>query len=405
LLEKIVKFIKRFFISPISDSDKTKFIISITRINVVRAKITAITFVILEVMMLLFHYISNRENLFDIPYIYYGFMYIIMLVVMIAFLMIFTKLGANVSKNISYIRYTGIFFISFILIWCAGISLLDQLSSGQVIVYVVAVISIAITPFYNPVTLFIVYLTIHSLFLAAMPYFQKSTQLLLGNSINTTTFVIMSWAISCMRYKKQAEDFNNRKIILKKNAELRLINKQLQEANKKLEIMSMTDGLTGIINRLCFENIINDEWNRCKRYSIPLSLIMVDIDFFKEFNDKYGHQAGDRCIKLVADILTVYAKRSSDKVARYGGDEFVVLLPHTEKENALNLAEQMRKGVEEKSVPHLSSDVSKHVTISLGINTIIPSDESSIDEFIRNTDKALYMAKERRNCSVFARQQ
>ena len=132
MLEKIVKFIKRFFISPISDSDKTKFIISITRINVVRAKITAITFVILEVMMLLFHYISNRENLFDIPYIYYGFMYIIMLVVMIAFLMIFTKLGANVSKNISYIRYTGIFFISFILIWCAGISLLDQLTSGQV---------------------------------------------------------------------------------------------------------------------------------------------------------------------------------------------------------------------------------------------------------------------------------
>jgi len=129
---------------------------------------------------------------------------------------------------------------------------------------------------------------------------------------------------------------------------------------------------------------------------------MVDIDFFKEFNDNYGHQAGDCCIKLVADVLTAYAKRSSDKVARYGGDEFVALLPHTDKEYALNLAEQMRKGVEEKSVPHLYSSVSDHVTISLGINTIIPSDESSIDEFINNTDKALYMAKKRRNCSVFA---
>lgn len=132
---------------------------------------------------------------------------------------------------------------------------------------------------------------------------------------------------------------------------------------------------------------------------------MVDVDFFKEFNDKYGHQAGDSCLKLIADVLTDFAKRSSDKVVRYGGDEFVVLLPHTNKENALNLAEQMRKGVEARFIRHLSSKVSDHVTISLGINTIIPSDESSIDEFISNTDKALYRAKARRNCSVFAMQQ
>lgn len=332
-------------------------------------------------------------------------MYIIMLVVMIAFYAIFTKLGADVPKHISCIRFTGISFISFILIWCAGISLLDQLTNGQVIVYVVAVISIAITPIYEPVILFLVYLVIHSLFLITMPYFQESTQLLLGNSINSTTFVIMSWAISCMRYKKQAEDFNNKKIILKKNEELRLINIQLQEANQKLEIMSMTDGLTGVMNRSKFETTIKDEWNRCKRHSIPLSLIMVDIDFFKEFNDNYGHQAGDRCVKLIADVLTVYAKRSSDKVARYGGDEFMVLLPYTNGEGALNLAEQIRKGVEEKSVPHSCSNISDHVTVSLGINTIIPSDESSIDKFISNTDKALYMAKKRRNCSVFAIQQ
>jgi len=235
-----------------------------------------------------------------------------------------------------------------------------------------------------------------------MPFFQESAQLLFGNSINSTTFVIMSWAISCMRYKKQAEDFFNKKIILEKNDELRMINMKLQEANKKLEIMSMTDYLTGIFNRLSFETAIKEEWSRCKQHSIPLSLIMVDIDSFKEFNDNYGHQAGDCCIKLVADVLTSYAIRSSDKVARYGGDEFVVLLPHTDKENALNLAEKMRKNVEEKSIPHLFSNISDHVTISLGINTIIPSDESSIDEFIRNTDKALYMAKKKRNCSVFA---
>ena len=402
MLVKIVEFIKSFFIRPMSDSDKAEFFISINKINIVRAKITTITFVILEVMMLVFHYSINRENLFITPYIYYGSMYILMLVVMIAFFIIFTKLGTDVPKHISCIRSTGIFFIGFILMWCAGISLLDQLTSGQVIVYVVAIISVAITPFFEPLILLLVYLTIHSLFLIAMPYFQESTRLLLGNSINTTTFVIMSWAISCMRYKKQAEDFKNEKVILQKNEELKLINMQLQEANRKLEIMSMTDSLTGIINRSSFETIIKDEWNRCKRHSIPLSLIMADVDFFKAFNDNYGHQAGDSCVKLVADVLKAQAKRSSDKVARYGGDEFMVLLPHTDKKDALNLAEQMRKGMEDKSIPHLYSDVSDHVTISLGINTIIPSDESSIDEFINNTDKALYMAKKRRNCSVFA---
>ncbi|HHY81650.1 MAG TPA: GGDEF domain-containing protein [Clostridiales bacterium] len=395
---RIVEFIKSFLITPMSDSDKAEFTISINRINVVRAKITAITFIILEVMVLLMHYRMNRENLFNSPYIYYGSMYILNLAAMIAFFAIFTRLEVDVPKHISSIRYTGIFFIVFILMWCAGISLLDQLTNGQVIVYTVAVLSVAITPIYEPGILFLVYLTIHLFFLIALPYFQESKQLIFGNSLNSTTFVIMSWAISFMRYKKQAEEFNNKKIILKKNDELRLINMQLQEANQKLKIMSMTDSLTGVINRLNFETIINDEWSRCKRHSIPLSLIMVDIDFFKQFNDNYGHQAGDNCIKLIADVLKAYAKRSSDKVARYGGDEFVVLLPHTDKESALNLAEQMRKGVEEKSVPHLYSNVSDHVTISLGINTIIPSDESSIHEFISSTDKALYKAKERRNC-------
>lgn len=402
MLVRIKKCIKGLFITPMSGSDKIEFTISIYRINIARVKITIVTFIILEAMMLALHCFLNREKLFDDPYIYYGFMYALMLVAMAVFFAIFSKLGADVAKYLACIRFVGILFIAFILLWCAGISLLDQLSSGQVIVYIVAIISIAITPFFEPLTLFLVYLTIHSLFLFAMPYFQKSLQLIYGNAINATTFVIISWAISYMRYQKQAEDFINKKTILRKNEELRLMNRQLQEANRKLEVMSMTDGLTGVFNRLSFGTIIKDEWDRCKRNSAPLSLIMVDIDFFKEFNDNYGHQAGDCCIKLVAELLTVYAKDPMCKVARYGGDELVVVLPYTDKKEAWELAEQVREGVEAKTIAHMGSTASNHVTISLGINTTIPSDESSIEEFIRSTDKALYMAKERRNCSVFA---
>lgn len=117
-MKKIVKSIKSFFATSISDSDKMEFIISINSINIVRAKITAITFAILEAMMLLIHYRMNRENLFNIPYIYYGFMYILMIVVMIAFFIIFTKLGTDISKHISGIRYTGIFLSA---LYCRGV--------------------------------------------------------------------------------------------------------------------------------------------------------------------------------------------------------------------------------------------------------------------------------------------
>ena len=189
------------------------------------------------------------------------------------------------------------------------------------------------------------------------------------------------------------------RVVRKADRELR-INKELERANHKLEILSQTDGLTGVFNRFMFEMRIQDEWNRCKRHSIPLSLIMVDIDAFKSFNDNYGHQAGDNCIRQIAEVLSACAKRSSDTVARYGGEEFVIVLPHTEKENALQLAEQMRKKAEIMAIPHLQSGISDYITISLGVNTIIPSDESTIEKFISDTDKALYKAKERRNCTA-----
>jgi diguanylate cyclase (GGDEF)-like protein len=405
LLFRIVRFIKGLFTTPLSDCDKNEFAVSINRINIARAKITTLTFVIIEAIMLLIHCVINRENLFEMPYICYGFMYVLMLLVMIALFAAFTKLGADVPKNISFIRIAGIIFIGFILIWCAGISLLDQLMNGQVIVYVVAIISVAITPILEPVSVLLVYLTVHILFLMALPFLQESRQLLFANTVNTSAFVVMSWMISCMRYKKQAEDFINKKVILKKNEELNLINLELQKANQKLEVMSRTDSLTGTLNRLCFEKTIKDEWDRCKRDSIPLSLIIVDIDSFKRINDKYGHQTGDSCIKLIADVLTVCAGQYAGKVARYGGDEFIVLLPQTDKEGALRLAELMRAGVEERAVSSMHSKAPDHVTISLGINTIIPSDELSIDDFISDTDKALYMAKERRNCAVYAMRQ
>ena len=390
-----LKPFKKLLSISLPEKDQTEFVINVNRINIVRSQITAMAFMILEAFLLTISFIIYRGDFFKTPY---GIMYITMLSAMTAFLLIFIKLGSNVPKYGICIRFAGIFFISFILAWCAGISLLDQLTNGQVIVYVIAIISIAVTPIYEPFLLLLMYLIIHIFFLILLPYFQKSAELLFANSVNSTAFLIISWAISCMRYKKQAEDFNNKKIIQAKNDELKWMNKELEEANRKLKILSQTDALTGVYNRSMFETKMGDEWSRCKRHSIPLSLIMADIDYFKSFNDKYGHQAGDHCIQQIAGILSASARRSSDIVARYGGEEFIIVLPHIERKKALELAEQMRKSAEEMTVQYLNSEVSNNITISLGVNTVIPTDELSIEGFIYNTDKALYKAKEKRNC-------
>lgn len=399
---KILDRIKRLFSVSVPDGHKKEFVTDVNRSNMIKLKITAITFISLEAMMTVVHHIVNRGNLFAAPYIYYGSMYIVMLAAMTAFLVIAVKLGRDVPKYITVIRYAGVVFIGFILMWCAGISLLDQMSSGQVIVYVVAIIAVAITPIFKPAALLLTYALVHSAFLLIIPHVQASAELLFMNSVNTTAFVIMSWAISFMRYKRAIEEYNNRQIIMQKNHELNVINLQLQAANQRLEILSRTDGLTGVFNRATFDEKINDEWDRCKGRSVPLSLIIADIDLFKEYNDNYGHQAGDYCLKQIAGVLTACVKSPSDMVARFGGEEFVILLPHSDNEDALKLAEKIRTGVEEAVVPHLYSGISDHVTISLGVNSVIPSEESSVYEFINDADVALYKAKERRNCSVSA---
>ncbi|MDF2674059.1 MAG: hypothetical protein K0R09_2327 [Clostridiales bacterium] len=331
MFSKFIKLIRSSLILSVSGKYKREFEIGINRINIVRGKITAVTFIISEILILIVSLLAKKEAFFTPPTLYYGTMYILIIIIMVIHLLVFIKLGKNIPKYRTSILVAGISFASFILLWCAWISLLDQLSSGgQIIVYTVAIISVAVAPFYKPIALLFIYLIIHTLFLTLMVYFQKSSGIIFGDCVNSTSFLIISWVISLMRYKNQVEVFSNKKIMQEKSDELKKVNKELGEANQKLEKLSQADGLTGIFNRSVFDKTIKIEWDRCKRHFTSLSLIMIDIDFFKSFNDKYGHQAGDDCIMQVARALSECARRSSDIVARYGGEEFAIILPHME---------------------------------------------------------------------------
>ncbi len=175
--------------------------------------------------------------------------------------------------------------------------------------------------------------------------------------------------------------------------ENRRLLEELARKNKELERLSLLDGLTDIANRRYFDTVIAREWNRAKRKKSPMSLIMADIDYFKLYNDTYGHQEGDRCLKSVAGALHSAMQRPGDFLARYGGEEFAAILPDTEREGALYIAENMRIKVRNLNIPHGSSEVSDRVSLSIGVSTFQPGDGSNIRRIIEWADRALYRAK------------
>ena len=170
-------------------------------------------------------------------------------------------------------------------------------------------------------------------------------------------------------------------------------NEHLASAIETLHKISAQDGLTGVANRRHFDETLALEWRRAARAHTPLSLLMLDIDYFKSFNDTAGHQAGDDCLRNVAQTLGETIQRAGDLVARYGGEEFALLLPETDADHALQIATRLRERVEELRLPHPSSPLG-HVTVSIGVASVIPPrDGSGSGDFVRVADAALYDAK------------
>src|SRR5207302_9711460 len=171
------------------------------------------------------------------------------------------------------------------------------------------------------------------------------------------------------------------------------VTRQLDAAYQRLQRISFLDGLTEIANRRRFDEFIDHEWRRALRSSSPLSMIMIDIDFFKAFNDTYGHQHGDECLRRVAGALNVGLHRPGDLAARYGGEEFAVVLAGANRAGAVVVAETLRAKVEALAIPHAGSRVSDRITISLGVGSTIPAPESAPSTLIAVADRALYHAK------------
>ncbi|MBI4692498.1 MAG: bacteriohemerythrin [Gammaproteobacteria bacterium] len=171
-------------------------------------------------------------------------------------------------------------------------------------------------------------------------------------------------------------------------------NAALTDANRQLEKASRTDGLLGIANRKYFDEKLREEWQRGRRERHPLGLIMLDVDHFKRYNDSYGHIAGDACLRAVAGAAGGALKRPGDLIARYGGEELVIMLPHTDVAGALAVARQVLEHIHALALPHCDSPVAPHVTVSMGVASRFADTARSAESLIAAADAALYAAKE-----------
>lgn len=216
---------------------------------------------------------------------------------------------------------------------------------------------------------------------------QQTTILVATMIIIATMFSI----IVILRIRKIQQDLN----LSHKNLELKVEERtrELSRLNQKLKDASEHDELTNLYNRRKFNIFLENEYERTNRLNSKFALIMIDIDYFKQYNDHYGHQEGDHCLTQVASIMSMCLPRSIDFIARYGGEEFVVILPSTDIEGAKIVAEHIRKSVYDKKIQHENSDIEKYVTVSLGLTIYNEKDTSSIEDIIESADQCLYTAK------------
>ena len=192
---------------------------------------------------------------------------------------------------------------------------------------------------------------------------------------------------SSLRLKDEMENRRGRE------RELIVMSRELAAANQILQRLSLLDGLTGIPNRRRFDEVLAHEWKQAMRSKQPLSMVMIDIDHFKAFNDHYGHLTGDDCLRKVALAMSGILKRPTDFLARYGGEEFAAILPMTASDGADGIAEAMRTGVVNLAIPHDHSSAASLVTISMGIATLVPRRGMTAAMLISAADQALYEAK------------
>jgi diguanylate cyclase (GGDEF)-like protein len=279
-----------------------------------------------------------------------------------------------------------------LLLYANIMLLINWLQTGFVTAYIIGIFIFAVF-FYYPTNSSFFLFTLNALFYFFCISFIETENTTTKSIYLTNAWISgiivtgAAWLFNRLLLDTQLRDFRNRKKIEQQAREL-------QEANDKLQRLALIDGLTQVSNRRFFDERLDQEWRRLARSGEVLSLILCDVDYFKKYNDTYGHLAGDACLQQVAKALQLAVKRPADVVARYGGEEFIIILPETGAAGALHVADQILRQVSSLKIPHRASEVADHVTVSVGVATTLPSLEVEPAQLVKKADESLYNAKQ-----------
>lgn len=338
---------------------------------------------------------------------FYFIFYLSLLAFSLFFLVLALFFRKKVSDNPGKLLIASYIYTLFICLWSAGITLMDLRTNDNISVYFICLISISIFLYMRPWQGILLFAGCQLFLLTAMPFVHIPEGHSTGSYINTTFAALLCICISISRYHYRVEDFQNRIIITDQNRQIREINEQLNQ-------MVHTDALSGLNNRRYLESITLPLWKRKAASGIEAAVVMIDIDDFKQYNDFQGHQAGDRCIRRIAQIIQECISDIDGAVIRYGGEEFMIVIFGVDRPDVERCIECVRSKVENLRIENTEyayhnnesdeRDVNKknYITISAGICLRPMQPDSSLHDYLSRADHALYEAKKSgKNCFVF----
>ncbi|MDQ0195419.1 GGDEF domain-containing protein [Paenibacillus wynnii] len=351
--------------------------------------------------------VSNIHGSFHFSF--YFMMYMLMIILNIGVLIVAKRYekwkGPVQQKIICYETLFVIYAVVFML-WGSIITLVDQRLYGQLMAFVVNVISLSVVFYFRNRLLLIPYILSTLVLFIGLPFYQTSTNVLIGHYVNISIFLFFSWVATRILYITFFESLYRKVLLSKSNERLqeeieenKRVHRQLTSVNEELMRLSFVDELTGIPNRRALYQRIERLLLEEQELHNPVSLIMVDIDYFKPFNDNYGHVEGDRVIKAIGQEINMAVRHSTDLACRIGGEEFLFVACNTKENEIARLAENIRRRINEMAIRHEYSAINDYVSVSLGTATGIIKNSRQFTDLMRLSDESLYVAKsEGRNC-------
>ncbi|OKP98925.1 GGDEF domain-containing protein [Paenibacillus sp. P46E] len=387
-----------------TDEERRELHILTLNENISRGKLFAKIIIGIESALAITDLVASFAKVHDsFHFSFYFIMYVFMIGLNVAFL-----LGAAAyerdAKQVEgrYRLYEKLFIVyayTFV-IWGSVVTLSDQRLYGQVMAFVINLVSISVIFYFNNRMVLYLYGVSAGLLYIGLPLFQSSSNVLIGHYVNLTLFLFFTWVASRILYVNYCSNYYNG--ILLGNSHRKLeeqviqnekVHQELARANGELQRLSLIDALTEIPNRRAFDQRIQQLLSSGKEAASMVAVLIIDIDYFKSFNDNYGHAEGDRIIKEVAQVIHGEMEGERQFAARLGGEEFVVAAFDTGVSGAMGLSERIRMRIQQMSVHHGYSEVSSYITVSIGAAAGEATNPGEIALLMELADQGLYVAK------------